>query len=142
MMSKFDWEAEARRVAEAVHENLCEAHRGVIRTEYAGVYAAFGNDGYGSEEDHRARAEVDGAREALKAGGAEILGFGVSHDYSWALLYRGGDLTPEQVNAGLWFAWHALCGGNGDVEAFCQVQFGVAASAIAMHKPTTVLSAN
>lgn len=141
-MSKFDWEAVARRVAEYANNHLFESHRGVIRTEYAGVFAAFGNDGYGDDEDHRSRAEVEGVREALMAGGAKILGFGTSHDYSWALLYRGGDLTPEQVNAGLWFAWYTLCGGGEEVEASCQIQSGISASAISMHQSAVVFSAN
>jgi hypothetical protein len=98
------WDQIATQTAERVEDQLFEAHRGIIQSRHAGVLAAFGNDAY--TEDVRTQREVEAARECIRAGGGDVLGFGTAADgYSWALLYRADNLSPSRVLDAMWDAW-------------------------------------
>jgi hypothetical protein len=109
-MAEVDWNAEAVRAAEHVHEHLFGAHRGAIPWETLGVSAASGNDG--DSLDDRAKAEVGLLRESLRRAGNPELSFGVGGEgYTWAMIVETAE--HEDLYALVWDAWDRARSGSG-----------------------------
>jgi hypothetical protein len=123
----------APKLANWVHDNLFQAHRGAFT--YLGQYVAFGNDGY--RTDPRARREAELLREWLAPDGFVEDAFGTSgdaEDYTWVIVARnpgGVTLTlTEQLTEAVWNAWSNAFGA--DVGgSFASAQRGQADQALA-----------
>jgi len=109
-----DWNAEARKTANYIYENMHEAHRGAMPW-HNGIIIAFGSDGY--TDDPRSQHEVEYLRRRLKdTDEAPLeLGFGVDEGYTWAMLLRHDSKyykigkTAKWVHAVVWTGWTLAC---------------------------------
>src|SRR5262245_7171293 len=114
MNKQTDWNAEAQKTANYVHESMFQAHRGAMAW-HNGIIIAFGNDGYA--KDPRSQQEVEYLRRRLAdTFGAPLeLGFGVSGDYTWAMILLHCspayeiEETAEWVHAVVWNGWMLAC---------------------------------
>jgi hypothetical protein len=98
-------------VAEYIHDELFEAHRGVIHLS-RGDFLAFGNDGFAT--DDRTKCEVAAVRSRM-AGRATEMGFATTASgYSWVMLLRlpeehateaGREAFRTLLTLTMWEAW-------------------------------------
>lgn len=66
-LATFNWDGEARMLADVVAEELMDIHRGAEWLHKGEVVAGFDNDGY--SQDKRARLEVDLLRQQIADAG-------------------------------------------------------------------------
>jgi hypothetical protein len=128
---QFDWDVEARVVANRVYDGMFEAHRGAIPSRVIGYSTLFGNDGYSS--DQRSRDEVENVRAVLAWEGIDELGFGTSGEdgYTWAMVVRSDEL--DLLTEIVWRAWGWANGTTNDeatADSFEGYQRGIARRAI------------
>jgi len=134
-----DWFVEANRVAQYAQDRLFEAHRGIVETDLPGVHAIFCNGGHlqanlKAQATERNKEEVDAVCHMLRESGDVNLAFGVSEDgYTWAMLCRLVNLTPEKITEALWGNWCKLLGGDARAIESCATQKAIAARVIASH---------
>lgn len=127
-MVRVNWKSAASEMARYVYDEMFDAHRGVIETNIAGVWAAFGNDGYPS--DVRSQREVESLRKCLLSNGSQFLALAVHNDYTWVVLFKPANgMTKDDIIAVLWDAW--INDHQGDIaDCFRHVQANIAQNRI------------
>jgi hypothetical protein len=87
-----NYDAEAKRIANYVHSQKSELHRGVIPLKDPSISVVFGNDNYAS--DMRTREQVRLLFQDAYETHVDILGFAVDDDAgtAWSIVVRCDDL--------------------------------------------------
>jgi len=87
-----NYDAEAKRIANYVHTQHTEEHRGVIPLKEPGISVVFGNDDYA--RDMRTREQVRLLFQDAYETHVDILGFAVDDDagVAWSMVVRCDDL--------------------------------------------------
>ena len=145
--STSPWDEIAKKVAEFIHQEMFESHRGVIPSQYQNVMAAFGNNGYST--NIKSQREVDATREFITDRSGQVLGFGVSSNgYSWAILYHADNMESFEVLEIMWDTWLGKDQSElidkqtlAEMTAFRSIQTGVSEK-IARKNSLTVLPAD
>lgn len=88
----MNFDAEAKRIANYVHAQHAEQHRGVIPLKDPGISVLFGNDNYA--DDMRTREQVRLLFQDAYETHVDILGFAVDDDAgtAWSMVVRSDDL--------------------------------------------------
>ncbi len=86
-----DWNVAAVEAADRIHAHRLADHNGAAGWWKPGIFVAFGNDGYSTDEN--SRAAVDLLRQRLEDRKITELGFGVDSNggYTWAMLVQTED---------------------------------------------------